>query len=112
MKDRKTGKIKAKVVEDISAATLQGFVYENADIDATVYTDEAAAYKGMIGVQHETVKHSVSEFVNGMEHTNGAESFWALLKRGYHGVYHQMSKKHLHRYVSEFASRHNVPLCQ
>ena len=56
---------------------------------------------------HETVKHSVSEYVNGMAHTNGIESFWALLKRGYHGTYHHMSDKHLQRYVNEFAGRHN-----
>ena len=58
--------------------------------------------------EHETVKHSVSEYVNGMAHTNGIESFWALLKRGYHGTYHHMSEKHLDRYVGEFAGRHNA----
>ena len=48
-----------------------------------------------------------SEYVNGQAHTNGIESFWALLKRGYHGTYHHMSPKHLDRYVGEFAGRHN-----
>ena len=43
----------------------------------------------------------------GMAHTQGIESFWAALKRGYHGTYHKMSEKHLDRYVSEFAGRHN-----
>ena len=56
---------------------------------------------------HETVRHSVGEYVDGMAHTNGIESFWALLKRGYHGTYHHMSEKHLNRYVTEFAGRHN-----
>ena len=42
-----------------------------------------------------------------MAHTNGIESHWAMLKRGYVGVYHQMSDKHLHRYVTEFEGRHN-----
>ena len=58
--------------------------------------------------KHETVKHSISEYVNGMAHTNGIESFWSMFKRGYHGTYHHMSKKHLGRYVTEFAGRHNV----
>jgi len=43
-----------------------------------------------------------------MVHTNGIESFWATLKRGYKGTYHKMSEKHLSRYVTEFAGRHNV----
>ena len=55
----------------------------------------------------ESVKHSVSEYVNGMAHINGAESFWALLKRGFHGIYHQMSPRHLPSYISEFEGRFN-----
>ena len=42
-----------------------------------------------------------------MAHTNGVESFWSLLKRGYIGIYHHFSRKHLHRYISEFEGRHN-----
>ena len=45
--------------------------------------------------------------MNGMASTNGMESFWAMLKRGYHGTYHHMSAKHLGRYVTEFSGRHN-----
>ena len=86
--------------------SVQGFVGERAAKGATVYTDDHGGYQGM-PFDHETVKHSISEFVNGMAHTNGIESFWALLKRGYHGTYHHMSEKHLGRYVTEFAGRHN-----
>lgn len=57
---------------------------------------------------HESVTHSAGEYVNGMAHVNGMESFWSMLKRGYHGTYHHMSAKHLDRYVREFAGRHNV----
>ena len=49
----------------------------------------------------------MKEYVNGQAHTNGIESFWAMLKRGHKGVYHKMSPKHLHRYINEFAGRHN-----
>ena len=72
---------------------------------AKVYTDDHRGYHGL--PNHESVKHSVGEYVDGMAHTNGIESFWALL-RGYHGTYHKMSRKHLDRYVNEFAGRHNI----
>ena len=106
-KDRSTGKVKAKVVQSTDKPTLHGFVADAADPDATVYTDEASAYAGLPN-PHETVKHSVSEYVKGMAHTNGMESFWSMLKRGYMGTFHHFSARHLHRYVSEFAGRHNV----
>ena len=105
-KDRETNRVSAAVVGNTDAKTLQGFVGERAAKGATVYTDDHGGYQGM-PFEHETVKHSISEYVNGMAHTNGIESFWALLKRGYHGTYHHMSEKHLQRYVNEFASRHN-----
>ena len=107
MKDRKTNEVTATVVNDIDADTLQGFVTENTEESATVYIDDARAYSG-IDRLHESVKHSVSEYVNGMAHTNGIESFWALLKRGYHGAYHKISPKHLDRSISEFEYRHNI----
>ena len=57
---------------------------------------------------HESVRHSVGEYVRGMAHTNGIESFWSMLKRAHKGVYHHFSVKHLQRYVDEFAGRHGV----
>ena len=56
----------------------------------------------------EPVNHSAGEYVNLMAHTNGVESSWSMLKRGYHGTHHHMSKKHLGRYVGEFEDRHNL----
>lgn len=106
VKDRATGKVSAAVVDSTDAKTLQGFVANQVDAEAMVYTDENSAYKGL--PNHETVRHSVGEYVNDMAHTNGMESFWSMLKRGYHGVYHKMSFKHLHRYINEFAGRHNM----
>ena len=85
---------------------MQGFVEARTEPTTQVYTDEAAAYRGL-NRPHETVKHSAREYVHGMAHTNGIESHWAMLKRGYVGVYHQMSAKHLPRYVAEFEGRHN-----
>ena len=97
-----------RAVSNTWAETLQGFVTDHTEEGATVYTDDARAYKGMPGRHHETVKHSVGEFVRDMAHTNGLESFWSLLKRGHDGTFHHLSPKHLDRYVSEFSGRHNI----
>ena len=106
-KDRETNHVSAAVVGNTDAKTLQGFVGDHAAEGATVYTDDHGGYQGM-PFEHETVKHSVSEYVRDQAHTNGIESFWATLKRGYHGTFHHISPKHLHRYVNEFATRHNM----
>ena len=106
-KDRATNAVSAAVVENTDAETLQDFVADHAADDATIYTDDHGGYKGL-PFDHETVKHSVREYVNGQAHTNGIESFWATLKRGYHGTFHHISPKHLDRYVNEFATRHNM----
>ena len=105
-KDRATNEVRAEVVEGTDAETLQGFVADHAAPGATVYTDEAAAYKGM-PFRHESVRHSTGEYVREMAHTNGMESFWATLKRAHKGVYHKISPKHLDRYVRQFAGKHN-----
>ncbi len=107
VKDRATNRVRARVVERTDAATLVPFVESHRkDGDTKVYTDDSSVYVSL--ENHETVKHSVKEYVRGQAHTNGVESFWSMLKRGYHGVYHHMSPKHLHRYVNEYAGRHNV----
>ncbi len=106
-KDRKTNKISAKVVKGTDKETLQGFIAERVSPDADVYTDDHKSYQ-KLPYKHKVVKHSVSQYVNGQAHTNGLESFWSLLKKGYHGTFHHFSPKHLDRYVNEFVTRHNI----
>ena len=106
VKDRETNRVSAAPVASTDAATLQSFVQERVEAGTRVYTDDNLAYRGL--PNHQAVKHSVGEYVKEMAHTNGIESFWAMLKRAHKGVYHKMSFKHLHRYISEFAGRHNV----
>ncbi|MYF93675.1 MAG: IS1595 family transposase [Gemmatimonadetes bacterium] len=107
-KDRTTKQVQARVVSDTTAQTLTGFVYSTSCQEAQTYTDDAKAYQALRRAAHATVKHSVKEYVDGMAHINGMESFWSLLKRGYYGTYHKMSPEHLQRYVDEFVGRHNV----
>ena len=106
VKDRASGAVNARSVEYADKPTLKGFVAEHAAPGAKVYTDEVRAYQG-IPFDHETVRHSVGEYVRDMASTNGMESFWAMLKRGHQSIYHKFSPKHLDRYVTEFAGRHN-----
>lgn len=110
-RDRKTGQVAARVVGRTDRETLQGFVDDHAMPDATLYTDDATTYRGS-GRRHEAVKHSAAEYVRHIEgetvHTNGVESFWSMLKRAHKGTFHRLSAKHLQRYVSEFAGRHNI----
>ena len=107
VKDRATNRVSAAVVRATDAATLHDFVTDRAAPNATVYTDEASAYTGL-PFDHHTVKHSVGEYVDGMAHTNGIESFWSMLKRAHKGTFHKLSPKHLNRYVQEFAGKHNI----
>ena len=106
VKDRVTNQVDADVVERTDGPTLRAFVHARTELGATVYTDEAAAYN-RLNRRHEAVAHGAGQYVHGMAHTNGIESFWSMLKRGYVGTYHHMSVKHLGRYVNEFEGRHN-----
>ena len=105
MRDRDTGNVSARVVKGNDGLTLRSFVERRTEEGVKVYTDEHAAYRLL--PNHETVRHGVGQYVNEQAHTNGVESFWATLKRGYHGTYHHMSPQHLGRYVGEFEGRHN-----
>ena len=105
-KDRASNRVAARVVERTDQGTLQGFVVDHTDWQAEVYTDSASAYKGL--PNHAAVAHSAGEYVRGQIHTNGVESFWSMLKRAHKGTFHKMSRKHLQRYVNEFAGRHNI----
>lgn len=109
MRDQ-NGQVRAMPIGDTTAKTLKTFIQAHAPIGATVVTDQHKGYAWLStqGYDHKSVNHSVGQYVNEMAHTNGIESFWALLKRGYVGIYHHMSAKHLHRYVNEFSFRHNT----
>ncbi len=106
------GRVKATPVTDTGKPTLQGIIQESVVAGSTVYTDEHRAYLGLQGYDHAVVCHSAREFVNGMAHTNGIESVWAVLKRGFNGVYHHWSVKHCGRYVNEFTFRLNEGNCE
>ena len=91
VKDRETKEVRAEVVHGTDRATLHGFVEDHVEPEARKFTDEASAYEGLSN--HATCQHTVGHWVDGKAHTNGLESFWSMLKRGYHGTFHRMSAK-------------------
>lgn len=110
MRERK-GRVKAMPVENTTKETLQTAVHKNVRKGSTLFTDENPSYNGVAN-RHYAVNHSAKEYVNGMAHTNGIESVWAVLKRGFSGVYHNWSKKHCRAYVNEFSFRLNDGNCE
>ena len=106
-KDRETNQVAAVAVTGTDKQTLQGFVQIQAAPGATIFTDDHPSYHGL-PFPHQAVKHSAKEYVDGLAHTNGIESLWSMLKRGIMGTYHQISGKHVNRYATEFAGRHNT----
>ena len=108
VKDRETKKVKARGINNTQKPTLHGFIGENVEEGSKVYTDDFKSYRNLEGYEHEFVRHSVGEYVEEMAHINGVESFWSMLKRAHKGMFHKISKKHLHRYICEFAGRHNI----
>jgi transposase-like protein len=83
-------------------------IEKNIATDAQIYTDESRVYVSLGQTRaHEIVAHSRGEYVRGSVHTNSVENFWSLFKRGVIGSYHQVSIKHLMRYLHEFSYRFN-----
>jgi transposase-like protein len=103
------GRTLAMPIENTSMEEIQSAIHARVEVGSSLFTDEAPAYNDLDGLffRQESVNHSAGEFKRGIAHTNGIESVWAVLKRGMHGVYHQASRKHLGRYVDEFAFRLN-----
>ena len=105
------GEMRASHVADVTAKTLRKTLVTQADRKSYLMTDEAPAYKS-VGKEfsgHGSVNHSADEYVRGgFWHTNTAESFFAILKRGVYGTFHSVSEQHLQRYADEFAFRWNT----
>ncbi len=104
------GGMHAKPVANVTAKNLKNAIREVIHPDARIITDDLSSYHG-IGSEfpggHNVIRHSLGKYVEGDVYTNTVESFFALLKRGVHGTFHHVSKKHLHRYCDEFSFRWN-----
>lgn len=104
------GMVKTMPIANVTSATLKQAIRDNINANARIITDENSAYHGTgeeYSGGHETTCHSAREYVRGDIHSNTIEGFFSLVKRGINGIYHSVSKEHLHRYLAEFEFRYN-----
>ncbi|HKR05055.1 MAG TPA: IS1595 family transposase [Bacteroidia bacterium] len=105
----RNGNVILKYVPAATKENMVPFIEQYVPKGTKIFTDESNVY-AKIGTKYEhgTVQHNLKIYVSGDCHTNTIESFWAILKRGIYGIYHQVSEKHFERYLNEFASRYNA----
>ena len=103
------GKVRSFHVPTMDKDSVMKIVCDNIAFESRLHTDESKLYWGTMNIfaEHGTVKHSAKEYVRGDIHTNSAEGFFSIFKRGMKGVYQHCSEKHLHRYLAEFDFRYN-----
>ena len=94
----------------LSKATVARIVKENVAPDTRLHTDESRLYVGSdkAFLTHETVRHTAGEYARGDVHTNSAEGFFGVFKKGMRGIYQHCGEKYLSRYLTEFSFRHNT----
>jgi hypothetical protein len=107
--EEKPSQVRAMHLPGLTRANVYDRMFQNISGDVeVVLTDDSQIYRTLKQhFPHESVNHGGKEYVRGNVHTNGIENFWSLLKRGVIGTFHQVSIKHLNRYISEFAYRFN-----
>jgi transposase-like protein len=104
------GQARSFHVANVDGPTIRTVLFKNADRLSTLMTDEAKVYAkaGDAYWSHKTVNHKALEYARGNWHTNSAENFFSIFKRGVIGTYHHLSEAHLHRYCREFDFRYNT----
>lgn len=105
----RNGSVVLKHVPNAELRNMGAFISKHVPQGATIYSDEAPVYNHLKKYYtHDSVKHALNIYVEGSVHTNTIENFWSVLKRGLYGIYHQVSDKHLSRYLDEFSARFNA----
>lgn len=104
------GSVRTFHVPVASKENVMAIVNQNVLKETRLHTDESRLYTGADQhfASHETVKHSAKEYARGDVHTNSAEGYFSIFKRGMTGVYQHCAEKHLHRYLAEYDFRYNT----
>lgn len=107
---QRDGTVRSKKFDNLTAKNLKNYIKENVDKSSIIVTDEFRSYNGLAKdfSKHYVVNHGRKEYVRGEAHTNTAEGYFSLLKRGVNGTFHHISKKHLQKYLAEFDFRYNL----
>jgi transposase len=103
------GKVKATVVPNVTAKTLNTLVQDTVERGANVHTDEFLGYSQLkaLGYNHHTIQHALKVYAKGNVHTQSIEGFWAQVKNAVNGVHHGVDRKYLQHYVNEYAFRYS-----
>ena len=107
------GNVRTFHVPVADGETVSKIVRNNIDRESRLHTDESRFYTeiGETFLRHDTVKHTAGEYArydwHGLVHTNSAEGYFSIFKRGMRGVYQHCKEKHLHHYLAEFDHRYN-----
>lgn len=105
----RNGQVVLKHVPSADLNNIGSFIDKHVVKSSTIYSDEAPVYNHLKKYYtHDNVQHGVNIYVEGNVHTNTIENFWSVLKRGLYGIYHQVSDKHLERYLDEYSARFNA----
>jgi transposase-like protein len=103
------GRARSDHIARVNGKTIRAVLTKQVDRKSALMTDEGGEYKpvGKEFARHESVNHSIEEYVRGHAHSNTVESYFATFKRGVTGTYHSISEAHLKRYLAEFDFRYN-----
>jgi transposase-like protein len=103
------GNVRTFHVGSADKVTVTKIIRENIAGETRLHTDESRLYTGAEAffASHETVNHSSKEYVRDDVHTNSAEGYFSIFKRGMRGIYQHCAEKHLHRYLAEYDFRYN-----
>lgn len=103
------GNVVVEKRDSLRSCDVVDMVLSNVDIDKTIlYTDDFRVYNRLkTFVNHDSVNHSIKEYVKGETHTNTIEGFWSLVKRSWYGTHHHYSVKYMDLYLSETAFKYN-----
>lgn len=106
---QRSGEVRAIKTTDAKKDTVLPVLQENVEKGTITYTDESNIYYTLkaLGFDHKVIKHRKGEYVLDQIHINTLEGFWSLVKRGFYGIYHYVSKKHMQKYLNSYAFRYN-----